>query len=352
MIDAWRGLAALGVVLTHVTRNLFGVEREWPIGHECVLIFFVISGYCVTASAEANRSKGIGDFMRRRIRRIYPPYAFALVFYALTRFAKAAVRHVSLPANWSVLAWIQNLTLTQWLSMVASPGAAPWHNPVNFVPAVWSLQFEEQFYLISGLLLFASPLLRLWMIVIMMLGSLAWIAIAPLFTPTPYHGIFLEMWFYFGLGALVFYRLCRFTQRGARLTVDAALVVALGISVALWIVARARASPSEEALRHIVVVESFALALIVFRPLDAWLGMRAWFRPFMLLGMISYSLYLVHQFNVVAVAELVGWCVPARFLAVSIAAQVGVHLGIAAGFWRLFERPFLNRSARAPGRLG
>lgn len=347
MIDGWRGLAALGVVLTHVTRNRFGVEHEWPIGHECVLIFFVISGYCVTASAESNMSKGFKEFMRRRLRRIYPPYVFALAFYALTRFAKLAIRHSTLPASWTVTGWIQNLTLTQWLSMVTTPGAVPWRNPVNFVPAFWSLQHEEQFYIVCGLLMLAVPMARLGATLAMMVASLAWIVLAPWFTPTPYHGLFLEMWVYFGLGVIVFHRLCRFSNRVVLWIVDGALLGAMAIASAAWVRARAAHAPDEDALRHLTVVFGFCLFLIVLRPFDDRVKSRAWFRPFMALGMITYSLYLVHQFNVVAVAEVVSRCLPDRWLAASIVAQVGIHIGIAAAFWRLFERPFLNRSSRA-----
>jgi peptidoglycan/LPS O-acetylase OafA/YrhL len=356
-MDAWRGLAALGVVLTHVTRNMFGVEHEWSIGHECVLLFFVISGYCITASSEAigsagstgsTGSTGMGSFMRRRIRRIYPPYFFALVFYALTRFGKAAALHTTLPASWSLLAWFQNLTLTQWLSMIGSPGAMPWYNPVNFVPAFWSLQHEEQFYVVSGLLLFAAPFLRLSAVVVMMVMSLSWITVAPYFTATPYHGIFLEMWFYFGLGAVVFYRLCRFEHAAARRLVDAALGALLGAAVVLWLSGLSAGAPNEGALRHIIVVLVFAVFLIALRPLDAWLTARAWFRPFLALGVVTYSLYLVHQFNVVFVATLVRSIVPDRWLALSIVCQLGVHVAIATCFWRFFERPYLNRAPGAP----
>jgi peptidoglycan/LPS O-acetylase OafA/YrhL len=351
VIDAWRGLAALGVVLTHVTRNLFGVEHEWIVGHECVLIFFVISGYCITASSEATWSTGIRSFMRRRIRRIYPPYFFALIFYAATRFAKIAVTQAGAPASWNLLSWIQNLTLTQWLSMLGSPGAMPWYNPVNFVPAFWSLQHEEQFYIVSGLLLLAAPFLRLTAVLLMMATSLGWITLAPLRTATPYHGLFLEMWFYFGLGVLVFYRLCRFERRELLRLVDVALSVLLGAAVVGWLSARSHVAPNESALRHVVVVTSFALFLIAFRPLDAWLAGRGWFRPAMALGAITYSLYLVHQFNVVFVATLVGSVIPNRWLAVSIVCQLGAHIAIAACFWRFFERPYLNRPTVAASLL-
>jgi peptidoglycan/LPS O-acetylase OafA/YrhL len=68
MLDAWRGLAAVGVVLSHLNA---------PInGHFAVMMFFVISGYCISASADSCLKKelGFGGFMYRRVRRIYPPY--------------------------------------------------------------------------------------------------------------------------------------------------------------------------------------------------------------------------------------------------------------------------------------
>jgi peptidoglycan/LPS O-acetylase OafA/YrhL len=157
------------------------------------------------------------------------------------------------------------------------------------------------------------------------------------------------MWFYFGLGVVVFHRLCRFESRAVRRLVDTAFTAGLGASALLWLLARSERSVCEQPLRHIVVVQSFALFLIAFRRFDSRLATRVWFRPFMALGVITYSLYLLHQFNVVAVAEVVRWAVPDEWVAASIAAQVGVHVAIATCFWRYFERPYLNRSTRAPG---
>ena len=46
-----------------------------------VSLFFVISGYCIAASAEATARKGGSPwgFMGRRVWRIYPPYWAALL---------------------------------------------------------------------------------------------------------------------------------------------------------------------------------------------------------------------------------------------------------------------------------
>ena len=85
LLDGLRGIAALGVVLTH-----HGVVA-W--GHDAVLVFFIISGYCITAAAHAALERDTGNsvfryFMWRRLRRIYPPYFLSLVFFAATRLIR------------------------------------------------------------------------------------------------------------------------------------------------------------------------------------------------------------------------------------------------------------------------
>jgi peptidoglycan/LPS O-acetylase OafA/YrhL len=50
LLDGLRGLACLGVVLHHL-----GVA---PIGHYCVMVFFVVSGYCIAAAASSGLRNG------------------------------------------------------------------------------------------------------------------------------------------------------------------------------------------------------------------------------------------------------------------------------------------------------
>src|SRR5581483_988076 len=125
-----------------------------PVGHAAVMLFFVISGYCIAAAAETGRQRGMGfgTFMWRRARRIFPPYLLALAFFALTRLVKlVATGSNGFSHSW--LDWLQNLTLTQWLTLLWHPVADAPQNPTLFVAAFWSLNYEEQFYLVmAGLL--------------------------------------------------------------------------------------------------------------------------------------------------------------------------------------------------------
>jgi peptidoglycan/LPS O-acetylase OafA/YrhL len=185
LLDGLRGLAALAVVLHHI-----GVA---DVGHFSVMVFFVISGYCITASAESCRRNGGGfrDFMLRRVKRIYPPYLLAIAYFAFTR----AIRVMADPSNdfrRPVLDWVQNLTLTQWVSDLFHPVHWPAQNPKLFVAAFWSLNYEEQFYLVMGIGLLAAIRLGVPMVIpglfLGAVGLVAGIATCTLYRSAQYRG--------------------------------------------------------------------------------------------------------------------------------------------------------------------
>jgi peptidoglycan/LPS O-acetylase OafA/YrhL len=52
LLDGLRGLAALAVLLHHL--------QIVSIGHFAVMVFFIISGYCITASSDSYLAAGTG----------------------------------------------------------------------------------------------------------------------------------------------------------------------------------------------------------------------------------------------------------------------------------------------------
>ena len=76
-IDGLRALAVIAVIINHF-------NKSWlPSGYLGVDIFFVISGYVITASLSRSDSKTLGEFLgrfyARRIKRLVP----ALVVFVL-----------------------------------------------------------------------------------------------------------------------------------------------------------------------------------------------------------------------------------------------------------------------------
>src|SRR5690242_14109086 len=157
-LDALRGMAALAIVLFHATdrqavpANLF----QYPVRlvhfavsqtYISVFLFFVISGFCIHLQWARTRARGeepkipFGAFWKRRIRRLYPPYAIALALYLLL----TAVT-VGLPlTRFVVYDVVMHVFMLHNLDF---------HTAYSINGIFWTLAIEEQLYLAYFLLLF------------------------------------------------------------------------------------------------------------------------------------------------------------------------------------------------------
>lgn len=328
LLDPIRGLAAIVVVIHHA----FG---QPAYGHQAVMVFFVISGYCMSAalSSAIKHKLSVYTFIQRRIRRIYPPYALSLAFYTVTRLAKLLLTGVN-DLQGNPIAWIQNITLTQWTWLICNPvDNYVSSNPRLFVSAYWSLNYEEQFYILITILFLAAA--TRFPTKILMTSAVAGIAYI-LIARTKFHGTFLDYYGVFSIGILVFLRLCVLQSRVARHSIDAGLV--------LLLLAVAFADSQYDATGFRVELISSLLTglfLIVARPYDQYICDNVVVRLLSLIGIISYSLYLIHQFNLVSVSSLANLVAP-RESASHVFFVLAGHVALAAVFWRFCEKPFLN----------
>lgn len=324
------------VVCTHL--------RISDLGHQAVMLFFVISGYCIAAAAESCSRKGltVRQFMWRRLRRIYPPYFFSIVFYTLTRVAKLViVGRNSLLRPWTD--WLQNLTLTQWFSLLNHPMAGDTAgNHTLFVAAYWSLDYEEQFYLVVALILLLFVRRRVPMVASILALSAIGLAWDLVFRGAA-RGIFIEYWLHFSLGAVLFYVLCIYPRPMAR----AAFLVAVGVLFFYSLSQVLLSHAPLELWMDLTVASGFTLALYFGRPLSDLIARQAFWRPVAALGVISYSLYLVHQFNLTVAITAARLVVPYHWDVARDAIELVVLLLIARVFWYCCERPFLNHAATA-----
>jgi peptidoglycan/LPS O-acetylase OafA/YrhL len=295
-----------------------------------------------------------GRFMGRRLHRIYPPYFFAIVFFVATRVAKLlAGGSNDLTRPW--LDWVLNLTMTQWLALLFHPVTDPPQNPHLLVAAFWSLNYEDQFYLVmAGALALAVKYgMPMWRVVAALgVAGFAWNCAVPGGWIT---GFFLEYWLHFSLGALLFYVLCVYPGRTGR-----AIFLAAVLGVGAW--SAAHILPWDplmmldlRAYTELVVACAFTLFLYLARSVSAPLS-RTWlWRPIAALGTISYSLYLVNQFNLTLVATVADHVVPHAGESLRLSLMLALQLAVASVFWYCCERPFLNRSGKtavvAPARV-
>lgn len=314
------------------------------IGHQAVMIFFVISGYCIGAAAESSRRGGMSfpTFMMRRARRIYPPYLLAVAFFVVTRAIKAATGGPNdLARPWWV--WLQNLTLTQWVSLPFHPVADASQNKTLIVTAFWSLNYEEQFYLVIALGLLLAVRYRSSLVpgvVASGLVGLAWNLIWPSGWIT---GVFIEYWAHFTIGVLLFAVLCLWPSRFSRGTFLVTVSALLAYCAFKCYLLAEGTELQRRAYSELSVVSAFALLLFFARPLSAAVSRHLLWQPVAALGAISYSLYLVHQFNLTLVDSVANRLVPAGWTDLRLLAMAVLELVIATAFWYCCERPFLNR---------
>lgn len=180
-IDFLRGISILLVLFHHFNiayrlddtflSRVFGWEAVRAVarnGNYGVTMFFVISGYLITANA-TRRWSGLGhvdvrEFYGLRIARIVPCLLLLLAVVNALAMAGIAIFQNHSPAGTPVSFWLVNLaSLTFWMNVLI--GTHGWTNYALGV--LWSLSVEEVFYLSFPLLCLAfrreSRLVALWL---------------------------------------------------------------------------------------------------------------------------------------------------------------------------------------------
>ena len=115
-----RAVAATGVLVSHAWPIALGTGTPEPLsrlsggmtlGTACVVVFFAISGFLITASWD--RSRAVGPFLRARVLRLWPGLAVSLALVALVMAPLVADRpaaaQIADPGTWTFL--LRNLLL-------------------------------------------------------------------------------------------------------------------------------------------------------------------------------------------------------------------------------------------------
>ena len=135
-------------------------------GAVAVDLFFVMSGFLIAASAE--RSKSIADFLRKRVKRIYPGFVVAALLSLLVVLPVSGGSLV-FHGTRGVLDWVgQTLRLTEYHTAHAFAG-----NPTPGVVngSTWSIPYEFFCYLGVALLTVAGLLRRRGVVLGLFAGS-------------------------------------------------------------------------------------------------------------------------------------------------------------------------------------
>jgi peptidoglycan/LPS O-acetylase OafA/YrhL len=357
-LDGLRGVAALIVVLHHallivpvLTLPYFGdystvggfsglllyspLHLAWA-GTEAVFVFFVLSGFVLSYAARDVVGFPWAAYYPSRFVRLYLPVIAAIVFAWITILL---VPRVPGPASVWVTARPSDYTL-----VTALQDAVLVNGTTGTVTPLWSLQWEVLFSIVLPLT------------IVLARGRLLWLTItASLLVSTLgfYTGVLALAYIpMFVIGAAVAMRWPDVRRLGDRLSAARLgnlywallVVVALALMLSFWILAPALHSTTlSVATRPLIVLGATILVVAV----ALWAPLRSLFsiRPIQWLGRISFSLYLVHEPVVVAVAHLLDgsrWGIP---------ISIAVSIVVAAGFYAVVERPshrLAQRIKRAP----
>ena len=284
-LDHWRGVAVLWVLLFHgfgttyelslhpVVETLKSIAAPGWLG---VHFFFVISGYCISASVYrlGQKQEGAWVFLQHRFWRLIPTYWLALLFTVGLNLISMPFNQVSLdvvlPSLW---VWLGNFLLIQ-----------PYLEVPSYVVVYWTLVVEIGFYLITAGLIVACN--QVGLKIALALGLSLGIISALLPSNVQTIGA-INLWCEFLCGALLFGALLTKAQnRLSQHRLMLVLILILG-TLGAWI------DPTLQA-KYVWFSALFAIALYLLYPLDDRIASWKWLRWLQAAGLMSYSLYLLH----------------------------------------------------------
>ena len=326
-LDLMRLILASSVFVHH----LYGVSRapELEMLHISSLFavqgFFVISGFLVGKSYESSRS--VWSFYEKRLRRVYPAYAFVVIvtFVALYAFSdKAFLDYLRSGIRYLVF----QLTFMNFVQE-SIPGVFS-ENPISAVNgALWTLKIEMMFYAIVPLIMM---LIRRWdragqamVLVLLYAASMAYREGLEYWAGESGRGIFLTLakqlpgqlaFFLVGVGIYVFFNeLKRVISWVGPLALVAFLLL-----------------DRHSVLRPLALGLGVIYLGIFFRYLGNW-GRH---------GDFSYGIYIWH-FPLIQTFVALGIFGDSPALAVLLVATAVLAAAVIS--WRYVERPFLLKKS-------
>lgn len=337
-IDGLRAIAVCSVIVFHFASSWL------PGGFVGVDVFFVISGFVVTASLlrsdQIQPGKYFASFYARRLLRIYPALLVCIFVTAVVYTLLVPQAYISQTNSKTGLAayfGLSNFALVAFNDGYFSPRVE-----FNAFTHTWSLAVEEQFYLIFPVVLMMF-LVRpdrsikntgFWVLVLLIVGSLAWSAWESQNNSARAYYLLPSRFWELGAGcllAIVFFR--RWVPGvGAGWASIFVSVGLLGVAVSAFITDKeyfpfpGAILPVLSAVLIIYGVASRPTHGVAFHVLGS--------RLFAYIGRLSYSLYLWHW----PVIVILRWTIGDES-SQSLALAIFITFALAALSYHLIENP-------------
>ncbi len=369
VIETSRGLAALWVFLFHMhpSADYPFLAALGDLGHLGVPMFFVISGYCIGASAWTSALRGDRprNFLKRRLRRIYPPFWASMLVVIAVPYAAAAISSLksgqfALPqpswATYSTIDWAELATLGR---VFFSHGETLDIAFSAFNTPYWTLGIEVQFYLVVYAAMHFGRRAELTLVAVTVAGAVAAMIPAAYLT-----GLFLPYWPWFAIGLglhrLVLARATPIAVLGRHhqmISLVSAAALVLAFVILLGTGSLGNFSHQFHYLCWFLFAGAFAVLLWLAIDFEATIAgiaangalvPRGVARLALAIGAASYSLYLLHPKLAYLSGLFVRQVVPAAGLA-GIFATMALTVALAYVFYLYVERRFMSQRRKDVG---
>lgn len=312
-LDIVRGMAALWVFTYHyhpINSNGFPwLDKSFSYGLMGVFVFFVVSGYCITASAYGamRRGESAMHFLYRRFRRIFPTFWCSIIVAVSIPYVIEMISSLKTGIYQSPEVNFSYFNIWDWFSLISllqifRTGGQALQSAFNSVNGVyWTLAIEVQFYIAVAAML----VIRRWFF--QAIVTISFVSLLSIFSPNfDRTGLFLPYWPMFGLGMGLFvlldngWSVQKLIFRYKRPLAGIIMFIILSIIVILY---RLALKNVNNIYSNIIFSSATALLLWLLHPLDPSIRQLPYSRSaflaiggelLMLLGAMSYSIYLVH----------------------------------------------------------
>ena len=293
-LDSWRGICALLVAVFHLPVAGALANNQFIRGsYLFVDFFFVLSGFVIAHAygAKLARGEGFAKFMVTRFGRLFPLHAFMLLAFLAFEFLRLKVpqlggQDTAFTGGFALNTLLDNALMIHGLGFEKS---LSWNAPS------WSISTELFAYI-----LFAVLVIGLRRTALMAFGIIAIVApvmllmLSPHYMDTTFDFGFLRCIYGFSLGVLV---QAYFTRTHVTLGQDRETKIAWTLAelstIAAVVIFVANSHANAGSLLAPLV---FGFAVLVFSHEAGYISAILRAKPFILLGALSYSIYMTHLF--------------------------------------------------------
>ncbi len=293
-LDSWRGICALLVAVFHLPLAGALAGNQFIRGsYLFVDFFFVLSGFVIAHAYGTRliRGEGFAKFMVTRFGRLFPLHAFMLLAFVAFEFLRLKIPQL----GGQDTAFTGGFTLNTLLDNALMIHGLGFEEHLSWNAPSWSISTELFAYILFAILVVGLRRTSLMAFaIIVAVAPIMLLKLSPHFMDTTYDFGIIRCIYGFSLGVLV---QAYFARTHVTLGTDSETKIAWTLAEFATIVAVVMfVANSHSNAASLLAPFVFGFAVLVFSHESGYISTILRARPFILLGALSYSIYMTHLF--------------------------------------------------------